>query len=695
VMDTFSNLSFDDRYAIQQACGSTDSQSARDCTDHQITALLALPEPDLSSLTNDEQYVMQQTCFHAQSKQGAAAYRQCQISEIASVKNIATPNYANLDAIERNALQLKCSANQSQLANYRFCLNRGFEKIAAATQATVAVAEISQPAVEAADGQKTALITAATAVSAPVNVRVQTNPTRIRPQLIQPSVEPTVTDAPTVDVADAPAVTPEVEPVLAQALPALTTPAQEPVLGAEQTFEPSNQPQAQSTTDAQTLETVQTTETVTTNSTVENAETNSALEKDPGANVFTTFKNFVLDVLSGLSTQGKLLLGAIVLLPLALLALLTGRRREDYYYEDAAEYERDDLKSRVRPKVAHAPSNSRLHDDDNEISANWEAEVDSLFGDAPTTQPELTQQRSQHTKPPAEPVERAIDYSKVDEYAPTKLVPPAHAKDEYAPTKLLKPAHATQAMQQPPNDVPTQPVASGTANNGFANWLHSLPRNEQQSLAIEFLLYWIAFGDERFEPSLKQNIFQMQNPSNKDIVKRWVLKEDVNAFADVIDWLQRNTTNIQKVQIVRLLMAMLVNGHAPTPVQNTVFRFLSDAFYFKSPTLDEMFEEDFQTTFPSMPRVDRMAWWVRQSAGTVASWNARKLNNSDEITRLAAQLGVDGEARSEHVEAAYELAAHRCRPERFDHLSENEHNMIQARLNRLQQARDGLLEALA
>ena len=174
-----------------------------------------------------------------------------------------------------------------------------------------------------------------------------------------------------------------------------------------------------------------------------------------------------------------------------------------------------------------------------------------------------------------------------------------------------------------------------------------------------------------------------------------MLKEDVHAFADVMDWLQRNTTNIQKVQIVRLLMAMLVNGHEPTPVQNTVFRFLSDMFYFKNPTLDEMFESDFHATLPAMPRVDRMAWWKRQSAGTIASWNARKLNNSDEITRLAAQLGVDGEARSEHVEAAYELAAERCRPERFDHLGENEHQMIQSRLNRLQKARDGLLEALA
>jgi len=683
VTSSFSNLSFDDRYAIQQACGSTGSQSAQDCIAKQITALLALPEPNLSTLSSDEQYVMQQTCFHAQSKQGAAAYRQCQINEVASVKNIATPNYANLGAIERNALQLKCSANQSQLVDYRNCLISGSGSSAATTRATEAVAEISQPAVKAAENQQAVLVTV------PVSVQVQTNTSSIRPQLIQPrviTVSPPTTSVP-------PSVT---EPELGQSVPALTTPAlaQEPTLGIEQTIEPSDQPQAQSTTDVQPVETVQTTEPVTTTSTAENSENNTPSEES-AANIFTNIKNFLLSAFNGLSTQGKLLLAAVVITPFALLALLTGRRRDDYHYKNHAEYEHDDLKSRVRPRAAHRNRNSQFHDDDNDdISANWQAEVDSLFDDTPTIQPEPTQQGSERTEPPTT-VEPAIDYSKVDEYAPTKLVPPAHAKDEYAPTKLVSPAQAKQSMQQPTADAPTRRITPSHANGEFAHWLHSLPRDEQQSLAIEFLLYWIAFGDERYEPSLKQQIFLKQDPNNKDIVKRWVLKEDVHAFADVIGWLQRNTTSIQKVQIVHLLMAMLVNGHEPTPVQNTLFRFLSDAFYFKNPTLDEMFEEDFHTTLPPMPRADRMAWWERQSAGTIASWNVRKLNNSDEITRLAAQLGVDGEARSEHVEAAYELASHRCSPERFDHLGENEHNMIQARLNRLQLARDGLLEALA
>lgn len=646
LMDTFSSLSFDDRYAIQQACGSTESENSRDCIANQIIGLSALPEPNLSDVSNDEQYVMQQTCFHAQSKQGAAAYRQCQLNEIESVNQIAVPDYTGLNAIERNALQLKCSANQSLLLDYRNCLLDGIDGTDTATSdAVVAVSESSQPVVDSNENPTVAL------VPTPVTVRVNTNPSSIRPQFIQPRVEQAA------------------EPELAQAVEA-PLPEQEPAV----TLEPTVQAQTQTTTNTEPAS----------NSSIEDSD-NTTADADEGSPITSTLlnlKDMAIEAFNGLSAQGKMLLGAIVLMPFALLALLSGRKRRGYAYEDDSEYGHKDLKSRVRPKTDPSYRNSPpFDDDDDDIAINWDAQADSLFDDAPTFQPEATT-RPARINEPAQPAQPAIDYSQMDEYAPTKLISPA-------PTP--------NATHQPPSEevAKTYNPASQAHHNGFSAWLYELPEEEQLSLAIEFLLYWIAFGDERYEPSLKQKIFQGQNPSNKDIVKRWVLKQDVDAFADTIQWLQSNTTNIQKTQIMRLLMAMLVNGHEPTPVQNTLFRFLSDAFHFNGPTLDEMFEADFRVTLPAMPRVDRMPWWDRQSAGTIALWNARKLNNSDEITRLAAQLGVDGEARSEHVEAAYELAALRCQADRFDHLSENEHQMIRVRLGRLQQARDGLLEALA
>jgi len=102
------SLSFDDRYAIQQVCGTNDNDAqAQQCRATQVSALQELPEPKLNDLTSDEQYVMQQTCFTAQSTQGAAAYRTCQLNEIASINNSPAPEYSSLSAVDRNALQLR------------------------------------------------------------------------------------------------------------------------------------------------------------------------------------------------------------------------------------------------------------------------------------------------------------------------------------------------------------------------------------------------------------------------------------------------------------------------------------------------------------------------------------------------------------------------------------------------------------
>ena len=142
-----SNLSFDDRYAIQQVCGSNKADnSTQQCRANQIAALLALPTPNFTSLSSDEQYVMQQTCFSAQSNAGAAAYRQCQLDEIRSVNNSVTPVFANLSAVERNALQLRCSSSQSRLADYRDCLVRGTSTIpSTSAEAASVVATNSAP----------------------------------------------------------------------------------------------------------------------------------------------------------------------------------------------------------------------------------------------------------------------------------------------------------------------------------------------------------------------------------------------------------------------------------------------------------------------------------------------------------------------------------------------------------------------
>ena len=651
-----SNLSFDDRYAIQQVCGSNEADnSAQQCRANQITALLALPTPNFTSLSSDEQYVMQQTCFNAQSGAGAAAYRQCQLDEIQSVINTVAPVFANLSAVERNTLQLRCSSSQPRLADYRDCLVRGTSTIPTTSAETASViasnsapetTDVNQSLVNSAtvQVQPDSAIPDSLSADSPLAFNDVTNTASTRPRLINP---PNATDSADLPVATEPelnaalpSIAPEttIEPEANSALVSVN--AASPATELETLGKP-NQPSAQSNSS---------------DDSTPSAENNDAAPADLVKHQLEQFKNFVVDSFNGLSQQGKLLVAAIVAMPIALWILLSGRRRKSYDDYEDAEYTRHNLKRRVMAQ------NDSLDFDDNDepdrISSHWASEADSLFDDAPTLDP------TPMVKPKYKPtLERAQPF-----------------EEEVAPTiKLERGSIAEQNSQI----------------SGFSNWLYKQTPAEQLSLSIEFLLYWVAFGDERFDPSLKRRIFQTPDPTNQDIIKRWVLKEDVHAFSDVIDWVQQNTSGIQKEQIIRLLMALLINGDVPTPVQNTVLRFLSDVFYLDNPTLETIFEEDFGSSLPAMPRVDRVAWWQRQTPAAVSLWDARSIGDGDELLRHAAQLGLKRGARAEHIEAAYEQAFIRCNPERFDHLGEREHQLIASRRSRLLQAYDELMEALA
>ena len=380
-------------------------------------------------------------------------------------------------------------------------------------------------------------------------------------------------------------------------------------------------------------------------------------------------KTFTLEKFNGLSQQGKLLLAAVIAMPIVLWMLLSGRRKGSRRQVDNSHYARENLKRRAQAPREQFGANT--DDGYDPISANWAAEADSLFDDTPTSEPATM----------VRPKRAAVEE-------------PVQATGEEATTLRLKPTENERDNSRETQHKPRVESALKTQQSGFAGWLNSQSRKDQLSLSIEFLMYWIAFGDERYDPSLKRRIFQIPNPSNQDIVKRWVLKEDVHAFADVIDWMQRNTTSVQKHQTVRLLMALLINGDVPTPVQNTLLRFLGDVFYLEEPTVEVMFEQDFDASLPTIPRVDRVAWWERQTPATISTWDARAINSGDPLNRHAAQLGVHPDSQAEPIETAYHRAVERCDGKRFDHLGDREHQLIAGRRSRLLQAYDELMEAL-
>jgi len=125
-------LSFDDKYAVQQACAKAGGQSSsayQSCVADQIAELSSISAPVFDQITEDELYVIQQTCFDAQSKQGAANYRQCLNTELQSLQAIPAADTNKLSMLNKNALQLRCSANASTASQYRLCIAEEYESI--------------------------------------------------------------------------------------------------------------------------------------------------------------------------------------------------------------------------------------------------------------------------------------------------------------------------------------------------------------------------------------------------------------------------------------------------------------------------------------------------------------------------------------------------------------------------------------
>ena len=262
----------------------------------------------------------------------------------------------------------------------------------------------------------------------------------------------------------------------------------------------------------------------------------------------------------------------------------------------------------------------------------------------------------------------------------------APGPDREAPTRLI----STPVRDGPP----TRRDGARTPSGDFGAWLASRPDEDRRDLAVELLIYWMAWGDERYEPSVRDAVFADERPDDVTVVKRRVLEEDVGAFADTVRWLVLNTPRETRSQILELLVALLVTDPVPTPVQNTLLRFLADVFGLGVPVLEAQFEQAFDAPLPPLPRVDRPDWWAGQDEAGLVRREGRALARASETVRHRARLGLplEGELDAGEVLAAFELAARRTAPERFDALGERERGLAARQLDRFADARDALLE---
>lgn len=228
----------------------------------------------------------------------------------------------------------------------------------------------------------------------------------------------------------------------------------------------------------------------------------------------------------------------------------------------------------------------------------------------------------------------------------------------------------------------------------LTEWLIQHEPDEQLSLAIEFIIYWMAFADERYEPELKKRIFTMDSPDDHDLIKRWVLKQDTRAFAEVVTWLQDSTTMKQGEQIITLLLALLVSENALTPSQNTLLRFLSDALGLGHERLGSIYRRAYGQPLPPLPRLDKPIWWDTQSTDQMKRWDARSVaRQSLEIQfRVKLGLALSGHIDPEEMDEHFIRAVARCRPQRFDQLTHREQQLAKRQMAKFEMARDSLAE---
>ena len=638
-------LSFDDKYAVQQFC-ATAGDSYQSCVESQVASVRNIPAPSMSNIADDEQYAIQQSCFAAQSTQGLLAYRQCVGNEVASLRQLPRIELGAMPVLERNALQLRCSANSKTASAYRQCLAveySSFSRVAPTYQATPASQTTPAAVVEqvAAPTTNTATQVAETAKPQASNQVVATTNVALPENNALPSSIDTQRATETQGTAPEFPSIPTPETIAVESAPIKLTPAASTAAASTaaasttivDTPRPASEPRV--ITQPELVEQMAQTEI--------DAQNNVPPEASPGAGLVKLFNDTTESIknkLDSLTALGKAVAAVVLALPFLLLALrsLVRRRREQQSESWDADYRLQATPNAVNSTEA--------------IKARWDD--DFLNDETLTTKPYV-----------AEPAIHAVKETAVDTTA-TRFVP--------------RPNQATSPMQ-----------AETRWQSGFGKWLDSETMAERQQHCTEFLIYWMAYGDERHEEGLKERIFTLQKPNQHDLIKRWVLKQDIFAFADTINWLKRNTSKVQQEQILDLLMALLVTENNVTPNQNVLLRMLADSFGIGVTALQERFQYTYAQDLPAFPRTDKQSWWLEQSPETTMRWDARQMAKLPEAEQMLSRLGLSGDYTESDVVKSFRRAAKRCHPDRFSHLGQWEQLLAQRQYERFEEARDKLL----
>ena len=609
--------------------------------------------PALDTLSFDERHAIEQACTNASELRADEA---CVAAELATLESAPEPSLLALGDEERHALRRQCFDVQGRdgVASYRRCLDEALTALRALPEpnpASLAPRErnalglrCTSTAVTAADYRRCLLEALGVAIDTPAP-----NPTSAR-RVVPPEPD-TQPDGPD-GAADG-------EPGAR--------------LGNGETS-------ADADLGAAVPVTAQTSSDTAAGEGTDTQGSNDGPPTEFGSRVDDVLERLTV-TLAGLDGTERIVLGAALALPLLLLALWSVMRR-----------------SRRRPGATSI-------DDPYHGAASADL-IDPPYGDDP---------RGGYPDRYLDSGDDFLDDLDMDDTLRTgprddwsgsarspgddDVSPPASA---FAGPTLYSPSgrHATAAG----DSRHERPAAMGSSarprsarepRSRFGRWLLDAPRPLRRQHAIEFLIYWMAYGDERYEPATRKALLRSGGESGDphDLIKRQVLEQDMHAFADVVRWLQGRTSTSERVQIIDLLMTLLINEGAMTPSQNTLLHFLADALGLGTVTLDERHREAFGTPMPALARADLEAWWDRLEPPQASRWDPRAAASLDEERQCRIRLGLPltDELEEEAVIEGFRRAARRCHPHRFEALGERERALAERQFVKFEEARDRLL----
>ena len=698
--ESYADLPETDKAYVKRLCAPVqyqqDTAAYRNCVEQHSIAIQKSNRTPVASLDFDEQLSVQKTC-QKEGAIGSTQYRQCVVVQARSLEGILVADTSSLSDDSIYEARQGCANRTGGVKAYRLCVNEAVRSTKSSTRAsTVATLEqvdvgLPEQSFEVAVMEPLALEAASVEISTTELASVESpmpELAAVETEIVEPlsgaettlavntaggnmhnksddSIDiPLTPSAIRVDntntaTSDTPTTIQNAATDLDAAQNSVQT-AQltntllpEPELSAAESAANNAQstaPEAQQSADTDDLDPV-------------NAN-KPPLEvaKDYAQKLWAQLQTS----LEGVEGRDRTILLAALALPFLLIGFwLIMRRRSD----DSDEYE-DYAQPHSRAMAGQGRGDHSMHDDTadafsdtlNNKQLYYADQVEELFAD--DEDPVFVD-----TDTPA----YADDISQQD-----------HFEDDISPQDHLNGAQLEESEHP----------AKASVSSDLMAILTNHEREEQLGFVIEFMIYWMAFTDERYEPELKRKIFAEQEPDDHDLIKRSVLSHDLIAFTDAVSWLQSKASLEERQQVLKLLMALLVYEEGITPVQNTLLRFLCNAFGLTHIQLDEMFQIAFGQPLPPMPRPDKPSWWNKQSSDKLKRWDARSVAQQTPSIQARVKLGLplSGELDPQQITEQHERAILRCQADNFDLLTNREQQLAERQQAKYHSALEVLME---